>query len=140
MLTTLAALEPNLDRAALATLPFLVRDSANCANGMGRIRGGAKLYRAQAWDKTQLSARITQAGVWARQHDMDATARLAWHIAAWHAFEAQGFGWALWGWATPWVFTGPARHRPSPYWTASCCALWGCVKSPRLGSLAPARL
>ena len=122
VLTTLAAFEPNLDRSALAALPFPVRDPTGCAIGTGRTRDVATFYCAQNWDEARLVARINQAATWARQHDvailvgefgaadrLNPPARLAWLSATRQAFEAARFGWALWGLDDPMGF-----HLPRP--------------------------
>jgi len=110
VLTSLAAFEPGLDRAALAGLPFPVVDTIACPRGQGRTRAVAAFYCAQGWDEARLADRLALAAAWARRHDaailvgefgagaaLNTPARLAWLAAARHAFATENFGWALWG-------------------------------------------
>ena len=114
-LTGLAAYRPGLDRGALAALPFPVIDQGGCGAVAARASDAAtgdlmRFYCAQRWDAAQISARITAVADWARRHRatvvlgefgahaaLNAPARLAWLRAVREGCEAEGIGWALWG-------------------------------------------
>jgi len=126
-LTSLAAFEPGLDRAALAGLPFPVTDPRRCPRGQGRTRAVIAFYCAQAWDTARLAARIARAAAWSARHDaailvgefgasaaLNPPARLAWLSAARAAFAAANFGWALWGLEDVMGFNLPRPPPPRP--------------------------
>ena len=114
-LTSLAAYRPGLDTAAMARLPFPVNDPAGCAAAAQATVDPPtadlmRFYCAQHWDTAAVTARIAMAGEWASEHHvaviagefgaterLNAAARLAWLHTVRAACEAQGFGWALWG-------------------------------------------
>jgi hypothetical protein len=67
-------------------------------------------YCRQHWDAAHVAEPISRAAGWARAHGatllagefgasvrLNRSARLAWIAAARTAFEAEGIGWALWG-------------------------------------------
>ena len=132
ILTTLAAFEPRLDHAALAELPFPVIDVNACTEvarhgATRRTQEVAAYYCAGAWSGGTLIGRIAAAAAWARRHDVavlvgefgasekiNAPARLAWLAAARGAFEAAGFGWALWGYDDAMGFFLPRPPGPRP--------------------------
>jgi endoglucanase len=114
-LTSLAAYRPSLDRAALARLPFPVRDVAACeAVAASALDPGTRdlmrYYCSLHWDEARVTARIRIAAEWGRRHDavvlagefgassaLNPAARLAWLRVVREACAADGIGWALWG-------------------------------------------
>lgn len=110
-LTTLAAWHPGLDRAALSKLPFPVADVTTCAGtGDNETAEVVRYYCATGWTQATLARRIGQAAAWARrQHvrllagefgasaDLNPTARRNWLRAMRESLDAEGIGWALWG-------------------------------------------
>ncbi|MDR3531010.1 MAG: cellulase family glycosylhydrolase, partial [Rhodopila sp.] len=114
-LTSLAAYRPDIDRAALARLPFPVHDRSSCeatADGAAdpATRDLMRYYCASGWNAARPAAIVGRAAAWARQHDvhllagefgatadLNAPARLAWLKIVRDAFETEGIGWALWG-------------------------------------------
>jgi endoglucanase len=110
VLTTLGAFEPTLDHRALAALPFPAVPACVIPPTDARTKSVATYYCAQGWNPAMLSARIAQAGAWARKYNaailggefgatvqLNAAARLAWLTATRQSLEAQKIGWALWG-------------------------------------------
>lgn len=114
-LTALGAYRPNLDREAMARLPFPVADEAACA-ALAQTTADPptaalmRFYCQQRWDVAKVTARVAAASAWARQHHaallagefgaslrLNTPARLAWLGAVREACEGQGIGWALWG-------------------------------------------
>jgi endoglucanase len=109
-LTSLAAYRPELDRTALAGLPFPM--AAGCTDGE-TDRATADLIGfvcSMHWDAAKVERRIAEAGNWARRNhaavilgefgasvQLNASARLAWLTAVRRAAEQQKIGWALWG-------------------------------------------
>jgi len=128
-LTSLAAYRPGLDRAVLARLPFPVAQ-AGCAAleaGADAATGGLiRYYCALGWDAARVGARIATAAAWGRRNhasvvlgEFGASAalapggRLAWLSAVRAACEANGVGWALWGYDDVMGFAvarPPGRH------------------------------
>lgn len=113
-LTALAAYRPGLDRAVLSRLPFPVRDRAACervAAGTDAATSGViRFYCAMGWTEDSIATRIAAAARWAQAHDavllagefgatatLNPTARRNWLRAVREACEANGIGWALWG-------------------------------------------
>jgi endoglucanase len=114
-LTSLAAYRPGLDRAALARLPFPVDDRSRCSAVADRAadRGTADLMRyycGLGWNAAQVGTSIGRAVAWGQQHRvrllagefggsaaLNPAARLEWLRIVREAFEANGIGWALWG-------------------------------------------
>jgi endoglucanase len=114
-LTSLAAYRPGLDRAALARLPFPVDDRPVCeAAADGSADSGTRdlmrYYCAFGWDTARVALAIGRAADWARLHRvrllagefgasaaLNVPARMAWLRTVRDAFEANGIGWALWG-------------------------------------------
>lgn len=131
-LTSLAAWRQGLDRAALARLPFPVRDQAACeriATGVpdSTTAGMMRFYCAQGWSESRLRERIDIAAGWSRRHNvpvfcgefgaaraLNAEARLNWMRAVRLACEANGMGWALWGYDDVMGFALPRPPGPSP--------------------------
>ncbi len=114
-LTSLAAYRPGLDRAAVARLPFPVLDPQPCEAASDsaadrQTRDLMRFYCSLRWDEARVGQRIAAAAAWARRHDaallagefgatvaLNPAARLRWLRAAREGFEANGIGWALWG-------------------------------------------
>jgi endoglucanase len=114
-LTSLAAYRPNLDRTALARLPFPAADRASCDTtadtAEDRDTGDLmRYYCALGWDRARLDAAIGRASNWARLHRvtllagefgasarLNAPARLAWLQTVRESLQAHDIGWALWG-------------------------------------------
>ncbi len=114
LLTTLGAFAPALDHAALATLPYPAGDRGRCDGAVSstdpETRKVAAWYCASDGAAGVVADRIAAAAAWARRNrttvamtEFGATARLAaesrlaWLAATRRAAEAEGFGWALWG-------------------------------------------
>jgi hypothetical protein len=112
-LTSLAAYRPGLDRAALARLPFPVSPSG-CAEAEATAdvatRDLIRFVCATHWDAAAVTRRIGAAAAWGARWGvpvllgefgataaLNAPARLAWLAAVRGACEADGIGWALWG-------------------------------------------
>ena len=111
-LTSLAAYRGDLDRTALARLPFPVGDASAC-EGIATdapTRDLLRYYCRMGWDRAAIDSRIQAAASWARTHGvtllagefgasaaLNPTARMAWLSTVRQAFEARGIGWALWG-------------------------------------------
>jgi endoglucanase len=114
-LTSLAAYQPGLDRAALARLPFPVDDRSRCeatADGSADppTRALMRYYCAVGWDGPRLAATIDSAAAWSRLHhvhllagefgasaELNAPARIEWLKTVRDVFETRDIGWALWG-------------------------------------------
>jgi hypothetical protein len=114
-LTALGAYRSNLDRAAMARLPFPVDDRAACAATADTTEHAPtaalmRFYCTQQWDVAKVAGRIAEAGEWARRNHaavlagefgaserLNAPARLAWLSTVRESCERQGIGWALWG-------------------------------------------
>ena len=113
-LTSLAAWRQGVDRAALARLPFPVRDPASCERATAgtdpTTAGMMRYYCAQGWNEVRMRERIMAAADWGRRHGvpvfcgefgaavaLNASARLAWLGAVRQACDGSGLGWALWG-------------------------------------------
>lgn len=114
-LTSLAAWKPGLDRVALSRLPFPVRDRGACegialSTANAETGGMIRYYCAVGWNDSHLSGRIAAAAAWGRRHGvpvlagefgasaaLNPAARTAWLRAVRTACEAEGIGWALWG-------------------------------------------
>ena len=114
-LTALAAYRPRLDRAALARLPFPVSDPSRCeaaadASIDPATRDLMRYYCTLGWDGARVTELIDRAENWARLHHvqllagefgasaaLNSAARLTWLRTVRNACEADGIGWALWG-------------------------------------------
>ena len=113
-LTALAAYRPNLDRAALARMPFPM-DPAGCraaadSTSDTATSGLIRFVCSMRWNAARVGARIAQAATWGRHNHaavllgefgasqaLNAPARLAWLEAVRRACEQHGIGWAIWG-------------------------------------------
>lgn len=132
-LTSLAAYRQDLDRTALAELPFPMT-AQGCmaaeATTDATTRDVIRFVCAARWDAAAVDARIGAAASWGRRHGvpllmgefgattaLDAPARLAWLAAVRRSCEALGIGWALWAYDDGMGFgvrpaDGPARLDP----------------------------
>lgn len=126
-LTSLAAYRSDVDRGALATLPFPAGN--DCAQRARRPADTAtsdliRYYCASHWDRGHLIAAIDRAARWAALYHvhliagefgaterLNRPARLAWLETVRQAFEARGIGWTLWGYDD---IMGLAVGRPIP--------------------------
>lgn len=124
-LTSLAAYRHNVDRTALARLPF---PAAGCPPSPGAAEPTAGLFRyycASGWDAVRIDAAIARAAARGAAHhirllagefgataELNRTARLAWLTATRQAMEAHGIPWALWGYDD---IMGFALSRPPPF-------------------------
>jgi hypothetical protein len=112
-LTALAAYRSDLDRIALARLPFPA-DPVACATLAARTdaeTGGLiRFYCSLHWDAARVTQRIAAAADWGRRNHaavwlgefgasalLNPPARIAWLRAVREACETNGIGWALWG-------------------------------------------
>ena len=114
-LTSLAAYRSDVDRLALARLPFPVTDEADCDATADLAadppsRDLMRYYCLLGWDDARIGATVERAANWARQHnvrllagefgattELNPVARLSWLKSVREAFEQRGIGWALWG-------------------------------------------
>ena len=111
-LTSLAAYRPNLDRSALARLPFPVTgpDACDAIAADPPTRDTIRYYCRMGWDRAAIEQRIAAAASWASTHRvtllagefgasaaLNPAARLAWLSTVRQALDASGTGWALWG-------------------------------------------
>ena len=112
-LTSLAAYRPGLDRTALARLPFPgdAPDCADAAAGTDADTAGViRVYCALHRNAARVAAEIGKAAEWGRRNhaailvgefgasaSLAPAARDAWLRAVRDACEANGIGWALWG-------------------------------------------
>ncbi len=116
ILTTMAAFEQGLDRAALGRLPFPVRDRGACEASLegsshGRTRDIGRWYCSQGWNEQKVARDIIAgAAEWARRHNavvamtefgashqMNGESRQRYLQALREAADAAGIPWALWG-------------------------------------------
>jgi endoglucanase len=129
-LTALASYRSDLDRVALARLPFPA-DPVACADVAGhtdRDTGGLiSYYCSLHWDAARVTARIAAAAAWGQRNHaavwlgefgasavLDPPARLAWLRAVREACETHGLGWALWGYDDVMGFAVPRPPGPHP--------------------------
>jgi hypothetical protein len=128
-LTSLGAYRPGLESAAMAMLPFPVRDEAGCAAIAGTTSDRptadlVRFYCSQHWDASAVAARIAAAGAWGKKHHvavivgefgasqrLNAAARLSWLRTVRAACEQQGIGWALWGYDDSMGFAATLRTK-----------------------------
>jgi endoglucanase len=114
-LTSLAAYRPELDRIALARLPFPVGDRSRCettadASADPATRDLMRYYCTLGWDVPRIATRIERAVTWANLYHvrlfagefgasaaLNQTARVAWLHTVREVFESRGIAWALWG-------------------------------------------
>lgn len=112
ILTTLGAFRTDLDQTVLTMLPFPVRDGQPCgvSSSTGFTADAARFYCGERWDEARIRGRIAAAGDWGRRNGvavlagefgardrLNPAARLAWLASVRAACEAEGVGWALWG-------------------------------------------
>lgn len=128
-LTSLAAYRPGLDRGALAHLPFPAEPGA-CAALAARTdadtSGLIRYYCSLHWDAALVAEHIASAADWGRRNHaavllgefgasaaLAPSARITWLRAVREACEANGIGWALWGYDDVMGFAvrrPPGRH------------------------------
>ena len=131
-LTSLAAWRQGLDRGALARLPFPVRDPTQCERVAAQVSdpttaGMMRYYCAQGWNEARMREKIDIAANWGRRHAipvfcgefgaaraLNPDARLNWLRAVRVACEANGMGWALWGYDDVMGFALPRPPGPAP--------------------------
>ena len=108
-LTSLAAYRPELDRTAMARLPFPM--TAGCSGGPDHATAELIAFVCSMhWNAASVDNRLAEAAGWAtRNHAvvllgefgasvrLNAPARLAWLAAVREAAEHHRLGWALWG-------------------------------------------
>ena len=142
VLTTLASFEPGLDHMALTHLPFPVEgdhacDAAETATTQQRTRDVAAYYCSEHWNDAKVREMIDRAADWGRRNHAAVVAgefgasdqlppptRLAWIAAMRRALEADGIGWALWGYDDSMGFDiHPDRHPRRPLDPALLSAL-----------------
>ena len=129
-LTALAAYRPDLDRSALARLPFPA-DAGSCADIAAgtdaETAGVVRFYCAQHWDAAHVAAAIGKAASWGRRNHaavllgefgasaaLSPPARQAWLRAVRSACETNGIGWTLWGYDDVMGFDLPRPAGPHP--------------------------
>ncbi len=115
VLTSLGSFDPSLDHAALAHLPFPVEgahacDAAEQTTTQPHTRDVIRFYCSQHWDAAKLRSMVDQAAAWGRRNhvavecgefgasdQLPPAPRLAWIGDMRRALQADGIGWALWG-------------------------------------------
>jgi endoglucanase len=131
-LTALAAYRPGLDREALARLPFPETSVESCKAAAAETRDAAArdliaFYCATGWDADHVRGRLMDAVAWGRRRGvallagefgasvaLNPAARLAWLRLVRETCDANGVGWALWGYDDVMGFnvTRPPADRP----------------------------
>lgn len=127
---TLAAPERlggDLDRHAMAEMPFPATSSCVPEDAAGPTRAVIALYCAEHWDAAKVAGRVAQAAEWGRSHDavviaaafgasgaLNPQARLAWLAAVRASCEDAGIGWAIWAYDDAYglSFRHPPGARP----------------------------
>lgn len=130
--TSFAQFEPGLDRDALRHLPFPVDDTRACEHVAERTEHQRtadviRFYCSERWDAARVSGVVQQAAEWARRNgvavlcgefgasnEIAAPARLAWLTAMRRALEANGIGWAVWGYDDSMGFGARPGSQPTP--------------------------
>jgi hypothetical protein len=131
-LTALGAYDPALGRAALAHLPFPAAaagcEAAEASARDDRTRAAIHAYCTYGWSAAVVRQRIARAAEWARRNHaaliagefgastaLAPAARRAWINAVRQACEAEGIGWALWGYDDSMGFAipRPPGRRPA---------------------------
>ncbi len=123
-LTSLAAYRSDVDRNALAALPFPAGDDCEVPAADPPTRGLIRYYCASRWNAAHVAGEIDRVAGWARIHhvrllagefgataQLNRPARLAWLKAVRHGFEDKGIAWTLWGYDD---IMGLAIRRPIP--------------------------
>jgi hypothetical protein len=126
-LTSLAAYRPNLDRTALAQLPFPVTDHCAATAADAATADVIRYYCALGWNAPLLDAATARAAAWAQTHHvrllagefgasaaLNPASRLNWLRAARVAFETHGIAWALWGYDDIMGLAVPRPPAPRP--------------------------
>jgi endoglucanase len=114
-LTSLANFEQGLDTGALKHLPFPVTKREDCeasakTTSHPRTADVMRFYCSERWDEAKLRDGVQQAADWAKRNHVTVVAgefgasdglpaktRLAWIAGLIRALQANGIGWALWG-------------------------------------------
>ena len=109
-LTSLAAYRRDVDRGALARLPFPATGACAVPATDAATRDLARYYCGFGWDAARIDAMIGRAAAWARAHnvrliagefgataELNASARMSWIGAVRSALEVRRVPWALWG-------------------------------------------
>ena len=109
MLVMPERLADDLDRHAMAEMPFPAVAPCVPEDAAGPTRAVIALYCGEHWDAPKIAQRIAQAAEWGRQYDaaviatefgangaLNPAARLAWLAAVRRACEEAGIGWAIW--------------------------------------------
>ncbi|MBO0710364.1 MAG: cellulase family glycosylhydrolase [Acetobacteraceae bacterium] len=117
----------DLDRHAMAEMPFPAAALCVPADAAGPTRAVIALYCAERWDAAKIAQRIARAAEWGRQNDavvvatefgangaLNPTARLAWLAAVRRACEEGRIGWAIWAYDDSYglAFRHPPGARP----------------------------
>lgn len=115
LFTTLGSFDPSLDRAALSHLPFPAEgahacDAAEEATTQQRTRDAIRYYCSQHWGAAKLRDIADRAAAWGRRNhaavicgefgasdQLPPAPRLAWIADMRRALQADGIGWAIWG-------------------------------------------
>lgn len=126
-LTALAAYRNDVDRRALAGLPFPANEDCPTATDPA-TSGVIAYYCAGRWNPERLALQVARAAHWAAAShvrllagefgasaDLNRPARLAWLKATSSAFEANGIGWAIWGYDDSMGFNLPRPPGPHPH-------------------------
>ncbi|MBV9655903.1 MAG: cellulase family glycosylhydrolase [Acetobacteraceae bacterium] len=145
VLTGLGTYQAGLDAGALAALPFPVVDVAPCVAtpANAATRGAVRYYCGGQWDASRVAARIALASGWGQRHgvpviagefgalqQLNAPARLAWLRAVRQACEANGLGWALWGYEDGFGFAVPRPPGDRPRLDPTILAALGLHSPP----------
>ena len=137
-LTSLAAYRPQLDRHALARLPFPANDRPGCeateagaadaatrdlmqyycASCLGR--GPYRHDRQPGCRLGKASSRRLLAGEFGATAALNPSARIAWLTTVRNAFERHGIAWALWGYDDVMGLGLLGRPGPGQSWTPQC--------------------
>ncbi len=123
-LTSLAAYRSDVDRDALAALPFPAGYDCGASASDPPTRDLIRYYCASNWNAVHVAGEIDRAAGWARIHHvrllagefgatarLNRPARLAWLQTVRQGFEDKGIAWTLWGYDD---IMGLAVSRPIP--------------------------
>lgn len=129
VLTTLGSFDTSLQSAALRRLPFPVTgphacDAAVAATTDKRTADVIRYYCTENWTVAKLQGMVGQAAEWGRRNQVPLVAgefgasdrlppatRFTWISTMRRAFEANGIGWAIWGYDDSMGFD---IHSPAP--------------------------
>ena len=123
-LTSLAAYRSDVDRRALAALPFPAGNDCAAPAADQPTRDLIRYYCASHWNAAHIGGEIDRAAVWARIHrvrllagefgaatQLNRPARLAWLQTVRLGLQDKGIAWTLWGYDD---IMGLAVSRPIP--------------------------